>query len=113
MKWISSKERLPESSMSAVVTDGRLVAMADWYVKDQRFYVGRDDLLLSSDRITHWMPLPEPPTPQQPRNEAMFAALQESAEALKDMPVSGSTEDTLKIIREGRAGAMYGYDPTK
>lgn len=47
-----------------------------------------------------------------PRNEAMFAALQSSAERLKDVPVSGSTEQTLKIIREGRAGAMYGYEPT-
>ena len=46
------------------------------------------------------------------RNEAMFAALQSSAERLKDVPVSGSTEQTLKIIREGRAGAMYGYEPT-
>jgi len=46
------------------------------------------------------------------RNEAMFAALQRSAERLKDVPVSGSTEQTLKIIREGRAGAMYGYEPT-
>jgi hypothetical protein len=48
----------------------------------------------------------------RPRNDAMFAALQRSAERLKDMPVSGSTEDTLRIIREGRAGAMYGYEPT-
>ena len=46
------------------------------------------------------------------RNEAMFAALQSSAERLKNVPVSGSTEQTLKIIREGRAGAMYGYEPT-
>jgi hypothetical protein len=44
------------------------------------------------------------------RNEAMFAALQSSAERLKDVPVSGSTEQTLRIIREGRAGAMYGYE---
>jgi hypothetical protein len=47
-----------------------------------------------------------------PRNEAMLAALQRSAERLKDLPVRGSTEETLKIIREGRAGAMYGYEPT-
>lgn len=52
--------------MSALVTDGSLVAIADWHAEDGRFYVGRDDLLLSSDRITHWMPLPEPPTLQQP-----------------------------------------------
>jgi hypothetical protein len=55
----------------------------------------------------------EPPpqkAAQPPRNEAMFAALQRSAERLKDVPVSGSTERTLQIIRAGRAGAMYGYD---
>ena len=50
-------------------------------------------------------------TPQ--RNEAMFAALQRSAERLKNMPFSGSTEDSLKILHEGRAGGMYGYDPTE
>lgn len=47
-----------------------------------------------------------------PRNEAMVAALQRSAERLKNMPFSGSTEDSLKILHEGRAGGMYGYDPT-
>jgi hypothetical protein len=47
-----------------------------------------------------------------PRNEGMLQALRESAERLKDMPVRGSTEDTLRIIREGRAGALWGYEPT-
>lgn len=46
------------------------------------------------------------------RNEAMFAALQHSAERLKDMPVRGSTEETLKMIRRARAGEMWGYEPT-
>ena len=56
---------------------------------------------------------PQPRNEEKPqRNEAMFAALQRSAERLKDVPVSGSTEQTLKIIREGRAGAMYGDEPT-
>lgn len=55
---------------------------------------------------------PSHDTKQPPRNEAMFAALQSSAERLKDVPVSGSTEQTLAIIRAGRAGAMYGYEPT-
>jgi hypothetical protein len=47
-----------------------------------------------------------------PRNEGMLQALRESEERLKDMPVRGSTEETLRIIREGRAGAMWGYEPT-
>ncbi|MEO6723671.1 MAG: hypothetical protein ABIU20_00160 [Blastocatellia bacterium] len=48
-----------------------------------------------------------------PRNEAMFAVLQETADVLKDMPISGSTEDSLKILHEGRAGRMYGYEPAE
>jgi hypothetical protein len=47
----------------------------------------------------------------QPRNEAMFAVLQRSAERMKDVPVTGSTEETLRMIREARAGAMWGYEP--
>lgn len=47
-----------------------------------------------------------------PRNEGMLQALRESEERLKDMPVRGSTEETLRIIREGRAGAIWGYEPT-
>ena len=45
----------------------------------------------------------------RPRNEAMFAVLERSAERMKDVPVTGSTEETLKMIREARAGAMWGY----
>lgn len=60
--------------------------------------------------------LSEAPPPRSeekpPRNEAMFAALQRGAERLKDMPVRGSTEATLKMIRRARAGEMWGYEPT-
>jgi len=47
-----------------------------------------------------------------PRNEAMLAVLRRSAERRKDMPVSGSTEETLKLIRRARGGEMWGYEPT-
>lgn len=51
---------------------------------------------------------------EQPlRNEAMFAALQRSTERMKDVPVSGTTEDTLKMIRAARGGGMWGYEPTE
>jgi len=48
-----------------------------------------------------------------PRNEAMLAVLLRSEERLKNMPFSGSTEESLKILHEGRAGEMYGYEPTE
>ena len=47
-----------------------------------------------------------------PRNEAMIAALRQSAERLKDVPVSGSTAETLGMIQKARAGEMWGYEPT-
>jgi hypothetical protein len=43
----------------------------------------------------------------------MLAVLRRSAERLKNMPFSGSTEDSLKILYEGRAGEIYGYEPTE
>ena len=42
----------------------------------------------------------------------MIAALRQSAERLKDVPVSGSTAATLGIIQKARAGEMWGYEPT-
>lgn len=47
----------------------------------------------------------------KPRNEAMLSALAATSELLKDMPVRGSTEETLKMLREGRDGGMWGYEP--
>ena len=44
-------------------------------------------------------------------NEAMLAVLARSADRLKRIPFSGYTEDSLKILHEGRAGRMYGYEP--
>ena len=48
-----------------------------------------------------------------PRNEAMLELLKRNAERLESMPCSEGGEDTLKIIREGRAGKMWGYEPTE
>lgn len=50
---------------------------------------------------------------QPPRNEGMLAVLARCEERLKRMPFSGSTEDSLKILHQGRAGEMYGYEPTE
>mgnify|MGYP001179531017 CR=1 FL=1 len=52
------------------------------------------------------------PQEAPPPNEAVLAVIRKTSERLKDMPVRGSTEETLKLIREARAGAMWGYEPT-
>lgn len=42
----------------------------------------------------------------------MLTILRRNAEKLKRMQFSGSTQDSLSILYEGRAGEMYGYDPS-
>ena len=46
-------------------------------------------------------------------NEAMLAVQRETAEILKTMAGSRSTEYSLSLLHEARAGAMFGYDPTQ
>ena len=57
--------------------------------------------------------LAEAHEPQPPRNEAMLAVLRRCAERHKNMPFSGSTEETLRMIRRARAGEMWGYELTE
>ena len=49
--------------------------------------------------------------PAFPPNEGMLAALREIAVHQKDRPYTDGSS-SLKLLREARAGAMYGYDPT-
>ncbi|MGH9899197.1 MAG: hypothetical protein ACRD63_00240 [Pyrinomonadaceae bacterium] len=50
---------------------------------------------------------------RSPRNESMLAVIRRNRERLKDMPVRGSTKETLRMIREARGGAMWGYEPAE
>ena len=50
------------------------------------------------------------PTPQP--NEAMLMALRKVAERSKNMPFSDG-EDSLQILREARAGKMFGYESSE
>ena len=52
-----------------------------------------------------------PPAAPQ-RNEEVLRIMQEVEELMKDMPVRGSTAETLLMIRRARAGEMWGYEPT-
>jgi len=45
-------------------------------------------------------------------NEGMLEALREIAERQKDCPFTDGS-NTMKLLREARGGAMYGYDPTE
>jgi hypothetical protein len=46
-------------------------------------------------------------------NEAMIAALDRVRERARQTQPSGSTEESLRILREGRAGKMFGHDSSE
>lgn len=67
-KWIPVTERLPEDMWGNVlVTDGKNVGMGwlDYYTRKDTGAVERDwfapNTPVEENKITHWMPLPEPP----------------------------------------------------
>jgi hypothetical protein len=70
-KWINVKDRLPDESNNVLVFNGNFIAIG-YYRKD--FKINDNNSILAIPRkweyanvildwdITHWMPLPEPPT---------------------------------------------------
>jgi len=63
MEWISVEERLPEDDYTDVLAwNGRLARVA--YIHETEGWCYSETCYPRSD-VTHWMPLPEPPT-QQP-----------------------------------------------
>ncbi|GEM_PF-6568498 len=61
-EWISMEERLPDRPVTAQVTDGEIVAPADWDGAERRWLLSREDgAILQEDTITHWAPFLEPP----------------------------------------------------
>ncbi len=63
MMWISVKDRLPDKECLALVSDGRHVTIADWS-RGNGWVTDREDRAfgITNYTITHWMPLPEPPS---------------------------------------------------
>jgi len=62
-KWINVKDRLPENDAPVLVCGHeRYVSTAEWG-KEFGFSVDREEIFCAAD-ITHWMPLPEPPSPK-------------------------------------------------
>lgn len=61
--WVSVFERLPEYSLSVLVTDGTWTTAADYYESERRWHTQSGHYL--SWNPTHWMPLPAPPVPAE------------------------------------------------
>ena len=61
-EWISVKDRLPELGERVICTDGG--AVFEQYRVEPSYVYGiwdRSGLKSQMQKVTHWMPLPEPP----------------------------------------------------
>ncbi|MGP3209197.1 DUF551 domain-containing protein [Serratia marcescens] len=67
-EWIKCSDRMPDYRAPVLITDGELVAMS---CRSRLDSIGRDpwqttyqsgDATKCLSTVTHWMPLPEPPT---------------------------------------------------
>jgi hypothetical protein len=54
MKWISIKDKLPETDSLVLITDGERVTIAEWY-QEQGWGLAREDqaIRIFPDTITH------------------------------------------------------------
>lgn len=67
-QWVSTKDRLPDESCECLgIVDGEVTEVS--YSPKQRGYICVWSMCdadgfkpLSDDAVTHWMPMPEPPT---------------------------------------------------
>ena len=62
-EWISVKDRLPDNDTYILVTTDGVTASAYWH--NDRFYAFTASGVATVGCVTHWMPLPQPPTGEQ------------------------------------------------
>ena len=62
MKWISVKDRLPEEKVNCIVHYKHAYCDIDGYwAIGFCYYDGEKFKLYPAYKVTHWMPMPEPP----------------------------------------------------
>lgn len=63
MNWISVKDRLPDDDREVLAFDGEYVFIAHFEGDGWVVYVQAEDdcLYQQSVKVSHWIPLPEPP----------------------------------------------------
>lgn len=59
--WIPCSERMPPDGELVLIADAGVVREADYVAHRERWYWSADGSS-KLDEVTHWMPLPYPPT---------------------------------------------------
>lgn len=64
MEWISVKDKLPTEDNDYLVTDGDACMVAQFKLETKKWYFWRISWW-STEHVTHWTPLPEPPKTEE------------------------------------------------
>jgi hypothetical protein len=58
-EWISVDERLPDGTQNVIVFCGRPIV--GWFDSKGNLWRHNNNLIIMTNPVTHWMPLPNPP----------------------------------------------------
>ncbi len=58
--WISVKDKLPESRIPVLLSDGYQMCIG-WFNTQRKEFIQVNTWDNLTELVTHWMPLPEPP----------------------------------------------------
>jgi len=64
MEWISINERFPDIRQWVLVSYGKIKTVSEAYLTATGFWYTRNGYIVPDNKemkVTHWMPLPEPP----------------------------------------------------
>ena len=62
-QWISCKDKMPEDGVTVLIYAGNHMISLAWYDKEMEyFYICDSDYKYNPLDVTHWQPLPKPPT---------------------------------------------------
>lgn len=61
-KWNNCKDEMPEKDVDILIVDNGLVKFGIYSSFSAKFFTTNFEQFLDTENVTHWMPLPEPPT---------------------------------------------------
>jgi len=62
MEWIDVKKKLPQDDKEVLIWDGNYIEIGFMEYKDGAPVIWRNVEWMETNHISHWMPLPSPPS---------------------------------------------------
>ena len=81
-KWIKIEDRLPTRDEDVLIYDGETISVGYHDGRVFMDYMNQDDMrVYSNSKVTHWMPIPDPPKNEKTRDEYVSYVDEEDEES--------------------------------